>query len=110
MPCLSSPAAAATGIAEGESLNFGSPNPLGAEQDYRVLSGGAHLAGPGRRLWLLGVTALLNAIGITLSGSAENIAWMSGTTNPLDAANSLHSQWMGSDGHRRQILNPLVPR
>ena len=45
IPISSAAAAAATGIAEGESLNFGSPNPLGAEQDYRVLSGGAHLAG-----------------------------------------------------------------
>lgn len=45
IPISSGAAAAATGIAEGESLNFGSPNPLGAEQDYRVLSGGAHLAG-----------------------------------------------------------------
>lgn len=45
IPISAAAAAAATGIAEGESLNFGSPNPLGAEQDYRVLSGGAHLAG-----------------------------------------------------------------
>ncbi|GAA1057262.1 hypothetical protein GCM10017608_07230 [Agromyces luteolus] len=45
IPISSAAAAAAAGIAEGESLNFGSPNALGAEQDYRVLSGGAHLSG-----------------------------------------------------------------
>ncbi|MEU4162942.1 glycosyl hydrolase [Actinoplanes sp. NPDC026670] len=44
-PIASGDAAAAAGIAEGESLNFGSPNPVGAEQDYRVLAGGAHAAG-----------------------------------------------------------------
>lgn len=59
---------------------------------------------------LLGVTTLLNAAGINLSGSAENIAWMNGTTDPLVAANNLHSQWMGSDGHRKNILNPLWTR
>jgi len=59
---------------------------------------------------LLGVTALLNAVGITLSGSAENIAWMSGTNDPVVAANSLHSQWMGSDAHKTNILNPLWTR
>lgn len=45
IPISTGAAAAAAGIGEGESLNFGSPNQLGAEQDYRVLSGGAHLAG-----------------------------------------------------------------
>jgi hypothetical protein len=44
-PIASGDAAAAIGIPEGESLNFGSPNPVGAEQDYRVLAGGAHTAG-----------------------------------------------------------------
>ena len=59
---------------------------------------------------LLGVTALLNAVGISLSGSGENIAWMSGTRDPVVAANSLHSQWMGSDAHKKNILNPLWTR
>jgi uncharacterized protein YkwD len=59
---------------------------------------------------LLGVTTLLNAAGINLSGSGENIAWMNGTTDPLVAANNLHSQWMSSDGHRRNILNPQWTR
>jgi hypothetical protein len=45
MPIASGDAAAAAGIPEGESLNFGSPNAVGAEQDYRVLAGGAHAAG-----------------------------------------------------------------
>ncbi len=44
-PIASGDAAAAAGIPEGESLNFGSPNPVGAEQDYRVLAGGAHASG-----------------------------------------------------------------
>ncbi|UOQ89155.1 hypothetical protein MUN74_18145 [Agromyces endophyticus] len=43
---IGTPAASGrAGIAEGESLNFGSPNPLGAEQDYRAVSAGAHLSG-----------------------------------------------------------------
>lgn len=44
-PIDSGAAAAVAGIPEGESLNFGSLNPLGSEQDYRVLSGGAHAVG-----------------------------------------------------------------
>lgn len=44
IPVSTGDAATAAGIAEGESLNFGSPNPYGAEQDYRVVSGGAHAA------------------------------------------------------------------
>ena len=44
LPTSTSHASSASGIPEGESLNFGSPNPLGAEQNYRVVSGGAHLA------------------------------------------------------------------
>jgi hypothetical protein len=44
-PIASGDAAAAAGISEGESLNFGSPNAVGAEQDYRVLAGGAHASG-----------------------------------------------------------------
>lgn len=59
---------------------------------------------------LLGVTTLLNAAGISLSGSGENIAWLSGTTDPVVAANNLHGQWMNSDGHRKNILNPLWTR
>lgn len=38
-------AAAAAGVPEGESLNFGAPNPFGAEQDYRAVAGGAHQSG-----------------------------------------------------------------
>jgi len=45
-PIQSGVAAAATGIPEGESLNFGAGNnTLGAEENYRVVSGGAHIAG-----------------------------------------------------------------
>jgi uncharacterized protein YkwD len=59
---------------------------------------------------LLGVSTLLNAAGINFSGSAENIAWMNGTTDPIVAANNLHSQWMDSDDHRKVILNPQWTR
>ncbi|PPF41912.1 hypothetical protein C5B85_18060 [Pseudoclavibacter sp. AY1F1] len=45
LPTSTSHASSAAGIPEGESLNFGSPNPLGAEQNYRAVSGGAHLSG-----------------------------------------------------------------
>lgn len=45
VPISSGAASAALGVTEGESLNFGSPNPFGAEQDYRALSAGAHLSG-----------------------------------------------------------------
>lgn len=45
-PIHSGVAATETGIPEGESLNFGAArNNLGAEQNYRVVAGGAHVAG-----------------------------------------------------------------
>jgi hypothetical protein len=45
-PIQSGVAAAATGIPEGESLNFGAGNnTLGAEENYRVVAGGAHVGG-----------------------------------------------------------------
>lgn len=44
-PIASAVAAGKAGVIEGESLNFGSPNPFGAEQDYRVLASGARLSG-----------------------------------------------------------------
>lgn len=46
-PIATAEASAEAGIPEGESLNFGSGNPVGAEQNYRVVSGGAHLSGRG---------------------------------------------------------------
>ncbi|MGH9264102.1 MAG: CAP domain-containing protein [Acidimicrobiales bacterium] len=49
---------------------------------------------------------ILNSLtGLVLSGAAENIAWMNGTTDPLVAAENLHSQLMNSPGHRANILN-----
>jgi uncharacterized protein YkwD len=59
---------------------------------------------------LLGVTGLLDALGISFSGSAENLAWMNGTTDPLVAASNLHNQLMSSPGHRANILNPQYTR
>jgi uncharacterized protein YkwD len=53
-----------------------------------------------------GVFALLNATSLLYSGAAENIAWMNGTTDPVVAAENLHSQLMSSPGHRANILNP----
>jgi hypothetical protein len=47
-PIQTGRAAQVTGIPEGESLNFGSPNAYGAEQDYKVLAGGAHTVGTTR--------------------------------------------------------------
>ncbi len=49
---------------------------------------------------------ILKATGLVYSGSGENIAWMNGTIDPLVAASNLHSQLMGSPGHRANILNP----
>jgi uncharacterized protein YkwD len=59
---------------------------------------------------VLGVSTLLNAAGINFSGSGENIAWMNGTTDPYTAATNLHSQWMASDAHKKNILNPQWTR
>jgi uncharacterized protein YkwD len=42
---------------------------------------------------------------IPTSGSAENIAWMNGTTDPLVAATRLTNDFMASAGHRANILN-----
>ncbi len=44
-PISTPEASAEAGIPEGESLNFGSPNALGAEQDYRAVATGAHVTG-----------------------------------------------------------------
>lgn len=53
-----------------------------------------------------GVFNIVNSItGLVVSGTAENIAWMNGTTDPLVAAEHLHSQLMSSPGHRANILN-----
>lgn len=41
-------AAETLGVPEGESIDFGSPNSFGVEQDMRVLSAGAHLTGKTR--------------------------------------------------------------
>src|SRR4051794_21504494 len=42
------------------------------------------------------VSNLLTATGLVYSGSGENIAWLSGATDPLVAAENLHSQLMAS--------------
>ncbi|GAB3973576.1 hypothetical protein GCM10029978_053210 [Actinoallomurus acanthiterrae] len=47
-PIQTGRAARVTGVPEGESLDFGSPNSYGAEQDYKVLAGGAHSVGTTR--------------------------------------------------------------
>ncbi|GAA4623184.1 glycosyl hydrolase [Actinoallomurus vinaceus] len=47
-PIQTGRAARVTGVPEGESLDFGSPNAYGAEQDYKVLAGGAHSVGTTR--------------------------------------------------------------
>ena len=48
---------------------------------------------------------MLAATGLPYSGAAENIAWVNAVTDPIVAAENLHSQLMGSSGHRANILN-----
>lgn len=104
-PVVLDPSLAA--VAEDKPIDVCGLTVLGRAKDMGVRNYFDHkILGCG----LLGVTTLLNAVGINLSGSAENIAWMSGTTDPVAAANSLHSQWMGSDAHKKNILNPLWTR
>ena len=52
------------------------------------------------------VFSILNALGLVYSGAGENIAWASGLTDPLTAAENLHNQWMNSPDHRANVLNP----
>ena len=53
-----------------------------------------------------GMTSMLTAAGVTYREAAENIAWVSGMTDPLMAAERLHNDLMGSPQHRANILNP----
>ena len=62
---------------------------------------GHEIAGCGKS-----VTHVLAGSGLTYSGAAENIAWASALTDPLQAAANLHSQLMSSPGHRANVLNP----
>ena len=104
-PVVADPALGA--VAEDQPVNVCGLTVHGRAKDMGVRNYFDHkILGCG----LQGLTTLLNALGINLSGSAENIAWMNGTTDPLVAANNLHSQWMGSDAHKKNILNPLWTR
>lgn len=47
------------------------------------------------------------AAGITYSTAAENIAWNQGWADPAQKA---VDGWMGSSGHRANILNPALTR
>jgi len=47
-PISTGTAALTLGVPEGESIDFGSPNPYGAEQDFRVLAAAGHLIGQSR--------------------------------------------------------------
>ena len=99
--------AALGAVAEDQPVQACGTTVLGRAKDMGVRNYFDHkILGCG----LLGVTTLLNALGINLSGSGENIGWMNGTTDPVTAANNLYSQWWGSDGHKRNILNPLWTR
>lgn len=49
---------------------------------------------------------LNSTVGLVYSGAAENIAWMSGTTDPTVAARNLMTSLMSSPGHKANILNP----
>lgn len=52
-----------------------------------------------------GVTQLLGALGVEVSSTGENIAWMNGTTDPVTAATRLTNDLMASPGHRANILS-----
>ena len=54
-----------------------------------------------------GVFNLLQATGLLYASAGENLAWMNGSTDPLVAAENVHSQLMNSPAHRANILNPL---
>src|SRR5436309_7694711 len=47
---------------------------------------------------------VLSAVGIQSSASGENIAWVSGMTDPKLAAERLMNDLMASPGHRANIL------
>ncbi|MGI8806325.1 MAG: CAP domain-containing protein [Acidimicrobiales bacterium] len=53
---------------------------------------------------------ILASTGLVYSGGGENVAWMNGTTDPMVAAQNLHSQLMNSSGHRANILNPTFTK
>lgn len=52
-----------------------------------------------------GITGILSSLGVQTSSSGENIAWMSGTTDPLVAAERLTNDLMASPGHKANMLN-----
>lgn len=53
-----------------------------------------------------GVSAILQAAGVTYGAMAENIGWASALTDPLVAAERLNNDLMASPVHRDNILNP----
>jgi uncharacterized protein YkwD len=53
-----------------------------------------------------GVPNLLAALGLQTTASGENIGWMSGTTDPLIAAERLTNDLLASPAHRANMLSP----
>ncbi len=49
---------------------------------------------------------MLNAAGVGWTDAAENIGWASGVSDVLSTARTLQDQFMGSAGHRANILDP----
>ena len=49
---------------------------------------------------------ILNSTSLGYSGAGENIAWVNAVTDPMVAAENLHSQLMSSPTHRANILSP----
>ena len=49
---------------------------------------------------------LTSTVGLVYSAAGENIAWMSGTSDPLVAAERLTNDLMNSPSHRANILDP----
>ena len=52
------------------------------------------------------VFAILRADNVPFNSAAENLGWISGTTDPQAAASAMNNQFMASSEHSGIILNP----
>ena len=48
---------------------------------------------------------MMRDTGVAYERGGENIGWLAGTTDATTAANMLHNSFMGSQGHRDNVLN-----
>ena len=51
------------------------------------------------------ITAKMKADGVTYKAWGENIAYISGVTDPTALANQFMTNWMNSQGHKENILS-----